>query len=141
MAVREICKDTNFLQQKSKKAEPNSNNTKSVIEDLIDTANKHKDRCVGLSAIQIGVPLRICVVFNGDAFIPFVNPVITKFTGDKYVSEEGCMSLDGTREVVRYEKIEIIRQNSNERFVKEKFKGFMAEILQHEIDHFNGKLI
>ena len=51
------------------------------------------------------------------------------------------MSLDGTREVVRYEKIEIIRQNSNGRFVKEKFKGFMAEILQHEIDHFNGKLI
>ena len=125
---------------KSSKANPNSEETKSVIKDLIDTANEYKDRWVGLSAIQIGVPLRICVVFNGDDFIPFINPIITKTYGDKYEAEEGCMSLDGTRIVSRYERIEVIRQTKNG-FIKERFRGYMAEILQHEIDHFNGKLI
>ena len=50
------------------------------------------------------------------------------------------MSLDGTRIVSRYERIEVIRQTQNG-FIKERFRGYMAEILQHEIDHFNGKLI
>lgn len=140
MAVKEIVKDTEFLQQKSAKANPKSAETMEVIRDLIDTANEHKERCVGLSAIQIGVPLRVCVVFNGNEFIPFINPIITKSFGDKYEVEEGCMSLDGTRKVMRYDRIEVIRQTKSG-FVKEKFRGYMAEILQHEIDHFNGKLI
>ena len=138
--LKEIVKDLEVLQMKSSKANPNSEETKSVIKDLIDTANEYKDRCVGLSAIQIGVPLRICVVFNGDDFIPFINPIITKTYGDKYEAEEGCMSLDGTRIASRYERIEVIRQTQNG-FIKERFRGYMAEILQHEIDHFNGKLI
>lgn len=140
MAVKDIVKDVSVLQQKSDKANIKSNEVNEIIKDLIDTANEHKDRCVGLSAIQIGVPRRICVVFNGNDFIPFVNPVITKSFGEKYETEEGCMSLDGTRKVMRYERIEVMRQTKTG-FVKEKFRGFMAEILQHEIDHFNGKLI
>ena len=138
--VKEIVKDLEVLRMKSSKANPKSEETKLVIRDLIDTANEYKDRCVGLSAIQIGVPLRICVVFNGENFIPFINPIITKTYGDKYETEEGCMSLDGTRIASRYERIEVIRQTKNG-FIKERFRGYMAEILQHEIDHFNGKLI
>lgn len=138
--VREIVRDLETLQMVSEKADPNKDEAKQIIKDLVDTANKHKDRCVGLSAIQIGVPLRICVVFNGDEFIPFINPIITKTTGKRYETEEGCMSLDGTRKVARYERIEVIRRTKNG-FVKEKFRGYMAQILQHEIDHFNGKLI
>lgn len=138
--VREIVKDIDVLQQKSCKTDHTSEECKNVIRDLIDTAEEHTDRCVGLSAIQIGVPLRVCVVFNGDEFIPFVNPVITKRFGKKYIAEEGCMSLDGTRTVERFERIEIIRRTGNG-FVKKRFSGFMAEILQHELDHFDGKLI
>jgi peptide deformylase len=140
MAVKEIVKDIEFLSQKSNKADIKSAETKEVIRDLIDTANANKDRCIGLSAIQIGVPLRVCVVFNGVSFIPFVNPIIVKSFGDKYEAEEGCMSLDGTRKVFRYERIEVIRKTSSG-FTKERFRGIMAEILQHEIDHFDGKLI
>ena len=140
MSVKPIIKDLDILQQKSCKADHKSEECKSLIRDLIDTANEHKDRCVGLSAIQIGVPLRVCVVWNGVDFIPFINPVITKKYGNKYEVEEGCMSLDGTRVVERFENIEIIRLSGNG-FVKERFRGFMAEILQHELDHFDGKLI
>lgn len=137
--VKDIIKDMDILTQKSVKAE-NNDEVEEVIRDLIDTAEAHKDRCVGLSAIQIGVPIRVCVVFNGESFLPFVNPVITKCYGEKYNIEEGCMSLEGKREVMRYEKIEVIRRSKNS-FVKEKYKGFMAEIIQHELDHFEGKLI
>lgn len=52
MAAKEIVKNTEFLQQKSAKANPKSTETMGVIRDLIDTANEHKERCVGLSAIQ-----------------------------------------------------------------------------------------
>lgn len=140
MAVKEIIRDLELLQTKSNKANPKSEEVKELIKDLIDTANKYKDRCIGLSAIQIGIPLRVCVVFNGDAFIPFVNPIIVKSFGNKYETEEGCMSLDGVRKVTRYDRIEIMRQSGNG-FIKEKYRGFMAQIIQHEIDHFNGKLI
>ena len=137
--VKDIVKDIDILTQKSVKA-TNNDEVEEVIRDLIDTAEAHKDRCVGLSAIQIGVPLRICVVYNGERFIPFVNPVITKSFGEKYKVEEGCMSIDGKREVMRYERIEVFWRSKN-RFVKEKYKGFMAEIIQHELDHFEGILI
>lgn len=137
--VKDIIKDMDILTQKSVKA-TNNDEVEEVIRDLIDTAEAHKDRCVGLSAIQIGVPIRVCVVFNGERFLPFVNPVITKTYGEKYKIEEGCMSLEGKREVMRYEKIEVFRRSKNS-FVKEKYKGFMAEIIQHELDHFEGILI
>lgn len=138
MAVKEIVRDLEVLQTVSKRV--NYTECSDIIRDLIDTANEHKERCVGLSAIQIGVPLRVCVVFNGEEFLPFVNPVITKRYGDKYKAEEGCMSLDGTREVVRYDRIQVIRQTQSG-FVKETYRGYMAEIIQHELDHFDGKLI
>lgn len=140
--VKEIVKDTEFLQKKSDKADPNAEKTKNVIRDLIDTANEYKESksCVGLSAIQIGVPLRVCVVYNGEEFVPFINPIIVKRYGNKYQAEEGCMSLDGTRMVERYERITLMRRNSKG-FVKENYRGFMAQIIQHELDHFEGKLI
>ena len=93
--VREIVKDTEILQQISIKVNPNAKETKQIIKDLIDTAEEHKERCVGLSAIQIGEPVRVFVAYTGEKFIPFVNPVIVQHYGDVYETEEGCMSLEG----------------------------------------------
>lgn len=138
MAIKEIVTDLEILQTKSKTANPSE--VSEVIRDLIDTAEAHKDRCVGLSAIQIGAPLRVCVVWNGEKFVPFVNAVICRYLGKKYEAEEGCMSLDSTRKVERYERIHVLRQIKN-RVVKEGYRDFMAEIIQHELDHFEGKLI
>ena len=138
MAIKEIVTDLEILQTKSKTANPSE--IGELIRDLIDTAEAHKDRCVGLSAIQIGVPLRVCVVWNGERFVPFVNAVICRYLGKKYEAKEGCMSLEGTRKVERFERIEVFRRSGN-RMVKERYRDFMAEIIQHELDHFEGKLI
>lgn len=138
--VREITKDMEILQQISVKAKPNSEEIKRVIQDLIDTAEEHKERCVGLSAIQIAEPVRVFVAFTGERFIPFVNPMIIRYCGDAYEAEESCMSLDGSRKVTRYRGVEIMHQKGS-RYVKDMYRGFFAEILQHEMDHLNGKLI
>lgn len=138
--VREIVKDTEILQQVSKKVKPNAKETKQVIQDLIDTAQEYSVRCVGLSAIQIGEPVRVFVALKGGVFIPFVNPVITRYFGTTYEIEERCMSLDGARKVTRYGGLEIMHQKGN-KFVKDKYSGFFAEIIQHEMDHLSGKLI
>lgn len=136
--IREIVKDPEILQQVSKKIKPKD--AKQIIQDLIDTAEEHNDRCVGLSAIQIGEPVRVFVAYTGEKFIPFVNPVITQYLGDVYEAEEGCMSLDGSRKVNRYKSVEILHQKGS-KFVKERYSGFFAEIIQHEMDHLSGKLI
>ena len=138
--VREIIKDTEILQQVSKKIKPNAKETRQAIQDLIDTAEEHKDRCVGLSAIQIGEPVRVFVAFTGEKFIPFVNPIITQYIGEAYEAEESCMSLEGSRKVNRYKGVEIMHQRGS-KFVKERYSGFFAQIIQHEMDHLSGKLI
>lgn len=140
--VREIIRDTNVLQTVSKAADINSEETDRIIRDLIDTANANRENnhCVGLAAIQINEPKRIIVVFNGNEFIPFVNPIISKFEGKKYNTKEGCLSLDGEREVERRYAISVLRRTKTG-YIREKYSGFTAQIIQHEIDHLNGKLI
>ena len=140
--MREIVRDTEILQTVSKVVDVNSEETERIIRDLIDTANANRENnhCVGLAAIQIGEPKRITVVYDGKKFIPFVNPIISVTKGKKYTAIEGCLSLDGERQVERRQQITVLRATKNG-FVREKYNGFMAQIIQHEIDHLNGKLI
>lgn len=136
--IREITKDIEILQQVSKAIKPKE--AQRIIRDLLDTAEAHKERCVGLSAIQISEPVKVFVAFTGERFIPFVNPVITRYLGSVYEAEERCMSLEGSRKVSRYKGVEIMYQKGT-KYVKERYMGFFAEILQHEMDHLSGKLI
>ena len=56
--------------------------------------------------------------------------------------EEGCLSIPNTRlNVQRASRIEVIGQTPNGKSIRLKEKGFVARILQHEIDHLNGILI
>ena len=136
--IREITKDTEILQQVSKAITPKD--AQQVIQDLLDTAEAHSERCVGLSAIQISEPVRVFVASTGERFIPFVNPVITRYLGSVYEAEESCMSLEGSRKVSRYKGVEIMYQKGT-KYVKERYSGFFAEIVQHEMDHLRGKLV
>ena len=68
------------------------------------------------------------------------NPAITK-KDTTYETEEGCLSLVGVRKTTRYENIEVEYQDMNFRKQKQKFTGWTAQIIQHEIDHCNGIII
>ena len=59
-----------------------------------------------------------------------------------YKTEEGCLSLlGGPRSCTRYAEIEVEYLDANFISKKEKFTGFTAQIIQHELDHVNGVLI
>ena len=137
--VREITKDLDVLSQKSEDFIPGLDD--HLITDMLDTANAHKDNCAGLACIQIGVPKRIIIVRSGDGFMVFCNPAIVKRSAKTYMATEGCLSLDGSREVKRHNSVMVSWVTpKGKRNVKE-FIGWIAEILQHEIDHTCGKLI
>lgn len=137
--VKEIIKDVEVL---SKVSEPfNFRTDKHIIQDLIDTAKFHEDRCVGLAAVQIGELKRVVVVKAGDTYISFINPKIIKRDNKKYTTKEACMSLEGEREVIRHNEITILHEVKSGKYVKQTFRGYAAQIIQHEIDHLNGILI
>ena len=137
--VREITKDLDVLSQKSEDFIPGLDD--HLITDMLDTANAHKDNCAGLACIQIGVPKRIILVRSGDGFMVFCNPAIVKRSAKTYMATEGCLSLDGSREVKRHNSVMVSWITpKGKRNVKE-FTGWIAEIIQHEVDHTYGKLI
>ncbi len=68
------------------------------------------------------------------------NPVIVKKSGP-YDTEEGCLSLTGTRKTKRYQTIKVQWQNEKFQTRLKTFTGWTAEIIQHEIDHCEGILI
>ncbi len=135
--IKPIVKDVMFLSLKSEKATPAD---RQVITDLQDTLAAHRDTCVGLAANMIGVRKNIIIVSMGVLDMVMVNPKITKKL-KPYETEEGCLSLEGTRKITRYKKIEVEFEDIN--FVKQKreYKDMAAQIIQHEIDHCNGIII
>lgn len=134
---REIVKDVLFLAQKSEKA---TNADINVIDDLVDTLSANLDGCVGMAANMIGVKKQILVFCMGPVIVPMVNPVITK-KELSYETEESCLSLIGFRKTTRYEKIKVEYLDRNFKKHKKEFTGFVAQIIQHEMDHFDGIII
>ncbi|EKY22169.1 peptide deformylase [Clostridium celatum DSM 1785] len=135
--IRPIVKDILFLGEKSEAA------TKAdiaVIDDLIDTLRANLEDCVGMAANMIGVKKRILVFSIGDIIVPMVNPVILK-KEKSYDTEESCLSLSGFRKTKRYEIIEVEYFDRDFKKHKQVFNGFTAQIIQHEIDHFEGIII
>ncbi len=135
--IREIMRDETFLSQK---AEPATRSVLPVAQDLLDTLDANKERCVGMAANMIGVNKRIIVFDNEGTYMVMFNPEIIKRSGP-YQTEEGCLSLDGTRPVKRWQSIKVRYQNEKflERF--KTFTGWTAQIIQHEVDHCEGIII
>ena len=135
--VRPIVKDIFFLGQKS---EPASRADAAVMTDLLDTLQANAEHCVGMAANMIGVKKRIIVVNMGFVNTIMVNPVITK-KSQPYETEEGCLSLAGVRKTTRYEEIEVEFLDRNFKKQRQKYSGWTAQSIQHEVDHCDGILI
>ena len=111
-----------------------------VVADLMDTLAANAERCVGMAANMIGVPKRILVFSAGPFNVAMINPVIVRKSGP-YEAEEGCLSLPGVRKAARYKTIEVEYLDSAFKKRRETFRDFTAQIIQHEMDHFEGILI
>ena len=135
--IREICKDEFFLSQKADLATPDDLGT---AQDLLDTLTAHKDGCVGMAANMIGVNKRIIAFENDGEYMVMFNPVIVYRKGP-YLTEEGCLSLQGQRRARRHRTIKVQWQDRAMQTHVKNFTGWTAQIIQHEVDHCNGILI
>ena len=135
--IRSIVRDIFFLGQKSEEA---SRQDLSVGQDLQDTLKANQDRCVGMAANMIGIKKRIIIVNIGFLNLVMYNPVILK-KDTPYETEEGCLSLDGVRKTTRYRNIEVEYLDSSWKKRRQRYSGWTAQIIQHEMDHLDGIII
>lgn len=135
--IKPIVKDIIFLGQKS---ELSTKDDMQVVQDLKDTLSAHRDGCVGLAANMIGYRKRTIIVSLGIVDLVMINPVIISKNGE-YETEEGCLSLQGKRKTKRYKDIEVKFMDAGFNEQKQKFSGYVAQIIQHECDHLDGIII
>lgn len=135
--VRPIVRDLFFLALKS---EPAGQEDLSAGQDLQDTLKANQDRCVGMAANMIGIRKRIIIVNAGLMNVVMYNPVIIR-KDTPFEAEEGCLSLDGVRKTTRWRNIEVEYLDSGWKKHRQRYSGWTAQIIQHEIDHLSGILI
>ena len=135
--IKPIVKDPIFLAQKST---PATLTDLPVAQDLRDTLEANREGCVGMAANMIGVSKRIIIFEDGGTAIVMFNPEIIKCSG-KYDTEEGCLSLEGVRKTTRYQNIEVEYLDSSWKKHRQKFSGWTAQIVLHELDHLEGVII
>jgi len=115
-----------------------------IVDNLIETLMYHKI-AIGLSATQVGIPLRLSVINlnkdKKDSTLILVNPQIISTSGKKDKKKESCMSLPHFRgEVERRYKIHFSYQDRNGNPQEHEESGFLARVILHEIDHLDSVL-
>lgn len=139
MAVLDIMKAGHpVLKQVAEPVEFVNKKMRTLIEDMAETM--YKTDGVGLAAPQIGVTQRIIVLDDGNGLLELINPEITHKEGSQ-IGLEGCLSVPGYYgDVERFDKITVKAIDKHNKKVTIKAEGFLARILQHEIDHLDGHL-
>lgn len=146
-----ICLPHENLRQKSKKVHIITEETKKIIDDMTSASldwenSREHEVTAALAAVQINVLEKIVIVrsdfddkSNRD-FTILINPEIVKYEGQVEYAHEGCLSVGGGiyGNVPRHSKIRVKALSVDGREIKFKADGFLARVIQHEIDHTNG---
>lgn len=94
---------------------------------------------LGLSANQVGLTERVCVINMGSETWTMFNPEIIEKSGNPSSFSEGCLSYPGLYlKIGRPDHIKVRFQAIGGQFVEHEFDGLTAVCIQHEIDHLNG---
>lgn len=138
------------LRERSKKIGIITSEIEDLAADMIaatlDWENSREHELgVALAAIQVDKFLRLIVVRNDfdnkddKSFQVLINPEITKYEGDQIEDLEGCLSVpDIYGKVLRYDKIRLKATSLEGKVIRLSLEGFVARIIQHEVDHTNG---
>lgn len=112
----------------------------SELEELIDDMHKmmHLYDGIGLAAPQLNISKRI-IIFDFEPFI-MVNPIIIQASGTQKL-REGCLSFPQLFvDVQRSQNIQVTWQDITGNYQLGEFSGLNATVIQHEIDHLDGKV-
>jgi peptide deformylase len=152
MALKEIVTFPDpFLRLKAKPVKKFDKELQTLIDDMFETMRAEPG--VGLAAPQIGESMRLVVIEYAeepeDEEAPepkpkryvLVNPEITQKSEEMVEGMEGCLSVPGLIGTVdRHEKVTVKALTRHGKPQKVKAEGWMARILQHELDHLDGVL-
>ena len=122
---------------------PLSEENKIIIKNMINVM--YQERGIGLAANQVGYNRRIFVMdTSNERNNPkvFINPVVEKKAKEKLTEEEGCLSCPGSLIQVRrpiYVGLQWFCEHEKEQY--KTFYHLPARVVQHEMDHLDGKLI
>lgn len=138
------------LRQKSQRVHVITDDTKKLIDDMTSASLDWEDSrpheiSAALAAVQIDQLERVVIVrsdFDDKSvreFTPLINPEIVKYEGNVITDYEGCLSVNGFYgRVPRHSKVRVRALDINGNEVRFKAEGFLARVIQHEIDHTNG---
>ena len=112
---------------------------RDLIREMADIMyNAHG---VGLAAPQVGRSIRLFVYDAGNGLQALINPRLSKFRGEQYEPEEGCLSIPGLRGVVRRAReVNVQALDGSGRPVRFRAVDFEARVILHEYDHLDGVL-
>lgn len=131
------------LRQKAKPVERFDAALQRLIDDMFETM--YDAPGVGLAATQVGVALRVAVMDcsrdeNKREPLVFVNPEIVETTEPAEV-DEGCLSVPGVSDTLkRYGRVKARALDRHGRAFEVEADGLLAQCIQHEVDHLDGKL-
>lgn len=136
----------NKLYLKSAKVEEIDLGITTLLDDLAETMYDRNG--MGISAIQIGVPLRILMVSLPSQanrpdlpHVEFINPEIVDKSKQMVSLSEGCLSIPGVSEILlRHQSVTVRAQDRKGDFFKVEIKDLLAVCVQHEMDHLEGEL-
>lgn len=138
------------LRQKSQRVHVVTEETEKLIEDLTSAAldweaSRPHEISAAIAAVQVDILERVVIVRSdfdhkdNQDFTALINPEIVKYEGDIVHDYEGCLSVKEVYgKVPRHSKIRVKALDINGNEIRLKAEGFLARVLQHEIDHTNG---
>lgn len=138
------------LREKSRKVHVITDETKQLIKEMtaaaIDWENSRPHEIsAALAAVQVDRLERVVIVRSDfedkedKEFIALINPEIVKYEGNIVHDYEGCLSVQKIYgKVPRHTKVRVKAMNEQGEIIRIKAEGFLARVLQHEIDHTNG---
>jgi peptide deformylase len=138
------------LRTKSKRVGVITDEIRQLVSDMeaatIDwEMSREHEVGVALAAVQINQLYRVVVVRNdyndksNHEFTVLINPEIVKYEGRQVEDYEGCLSVKNIYgKVSRYEKVRVKALDIEGKSFRLTAEGFLARIMQHEIDHTNG---
>ena len=127
-----------MLRRKTQRVDRVTGQTRRLIRDMRETMKAAPG--VGLAAPQVGQPLQVLVYDIGEAHGCFINPAIEESHGES-TEIEGCLSIPGLQgEVTRPLAVTVSGLDDHGRPLRLSAEGYLARVLQHEIDHLSGIL-
>lgn len=138
------------LRQKSQKVHVITDETKQLVSEMTDAAidweaSRPHEISAALAAVQVDRLERVVIVRGNfddkedKTFLALINPEIVKYEGNVIHDYEGCLSVQKIYgKVPRHDKIRVKALNLEGDTIRLKAEGFLARVLQHEIDHTNG---